>query len=90
MSVAFYGAVSQLCCLSFLVLRRSIARHHQDNAELMRLHAMRLRKNLIASSIYMASIPTACVHVPLAVVFLVLPPLMYFVPDRRVEAGTSE
>ncbi len=32
----------------------------------------------------------ACVHVPLAVVFLVLPPLMYFVPDRRVEAGTSE
>jgi uncharacterized membrane protein len=89
MSVALYGGVSLLCCLAFLILRLTIARHHGDNAELARLHARRVRRNLLASGLYLASIPAAFVDVPVALALLVLPPLMYFIPDRA-EASSSE
>ena len=86
LSVAMYGGVATACSLSFYLLRRALARHHDDNAGRMSLHGRMARKNLLALALYSASIPLAWLFVPLSLGLIALPAVMYFLPDRRVEA----
>ena len=86
LSVAMYGGVATACSLSFYLLRRALARHHDDNAGRMSLHGRMARKNLLALALYSASIPLAWLFVPLSLGLIALPTVMYFLPDRRVEA----
>ena len=43
------------------------------------------RKNLIAVGIYVAAIPLAWLFIPLALLLIATPAVMYFLPDRQVE-----
>jgi uncharacterized membrane protein len=85
LSVAMYGGVATVCSLSFFLLRRTIARHHADDARLTALHRRMAGKNLMALGVYAVSIPLAWLFVPLSLGLIALPAVMYFMPDRRVE-----
>jgi hypothetical protein len=43
------------------------------------------KKNLIAVGIYLVAIPLAWLFVPLAILLIAAPAMMYFLPDRHVE-----
>ena len=83
--VALYGGVALACSLSFHLLRRSIAQHHREDERLTALHGKLARKNYLALAIYVAALPLAWVSVALSLGFIMLPALMYFLPDREVE-----
>jgi hypothetical protein len=48
------------------------------------------RKNLIAIGIYVAAIPLAWLFVPLALLLITTPAVMYFLPDRHAEKLHAE
>ena len=82
--VALYAAVSAAGAISFFLLRASIARHHHE-PEFKRLNKRMARKNLIAILVYLAAIAAVFIYVPLALILIALPALMYFLPERAVE-----
>jgi uncharacterized membrane protein len=81
--VALYAAVSTAGAISFFILRASIARH-QHEPEFDRLNKKMARKNLISILIYVAAIPAAFIYVPLALIMIALPAVMYFLPEHGV------
>ena len=83
--VALYGGIALACSLAFHLLRRSIAVHQRSKEELTNLHRRQAQKNYLALVIYLASIPLAWVNVWASMALIMLPALMYFLPDRRVE-----
>ena len=80
--VAVYALVCAACAGSFHLLRASIAREHRHDASLHRLHRKVARKNSIALTFTLLGAVLAWVYVPLALVFVSLPAVMYFVPTR--------
>jgi uncharacterized membrane protein len=82
LSVALYGLVQTVCSISFLFLRSAIARHHQHQSELKTLHGKKFRKNHIAWLLSVLSIPLAFISVPLALLLVVAPAMMYFLPTK--------
>ncbi|MEY4730199.1 MAG: hypothetical protein RL020_1357 [Pseudomonadota bacterium] len=83
LSVSIYSGVAFAAALSFLFLRRAIEHSHGNIAQDLREHTH--RKNMISLSIYLAAIIAAWFWVPLALALLVLPAIMYFLPDKRAE-----
>jgi uncharacterized membrane protein len=81
--VALYASVSTAGAVSFFLLRASIARHHHQ-PEFERLNKNMARKNLTAIIIYVAAIAVAFIYTPLALILIVLPAMMYFLPERGV------
>ncbi len=88
LSVAFYGGVQTTSAVAYSFLQAAIARQHSQDAKFVALNAQMARKNLIAMVISAATVPAAYVSVRLAMLLIVLPAVMYFLPDRRME--TSE
>src|SRR5205807_6063701 len=82
--VALYATVSVAGAISFFLLRASIARHHLE-AEFKRLNKKMANKNIIAILVYLAAIAAVFIYVPLALILIALPALMYFLPERAVE-----
>lgn len=85
LAVALYAVVAAACGASFYLLRSAISCHHRENEKLHALHCRMGRKNLLALAIYVTAIPMAWVSVPVALVLIALPAIMYFMPDRRLE-----
>jgi uncharacterized membrane protein len=85
LAVGLYGVVATACSASFYLLRKSIACHHRNDIKLCELHQRMGNKNLIALGIYLAAIPVSWVFVPLALLLIAAPAVMYFLPDRHVE-----
>ncbi len=88
--VRLYVLIALVCGISFYFLRRSISRSHRHNPALMALHKRLAGKNIVAILIYLASLGVTYVSVPAAIVIMILPALMYFVPDRSVERALGE
>lgn len=86
---AAYAVVTTLCSASFYLLRASIARQHQGKDDFTELNAQLIRKNLLALGIYAISIPAALVLPALSLGLCALPALMYFLPERQVQACKS-
>jgi len=85
LAVGLYGGVAMACSAAFYLLRQSIACQHRNELELCELHRRMGIKNLIALGFYLAAIPLSWVLVPLALVLIAAPAVIYFFPDRRVE-----
>jgi uncharacterized membrane protein len=83
LSVSIYGAVAFASALAFLFLRHAIEQSHGHIAQEFREH--RNRKNMLSLTIYLAAIIAAWFSVPFALALLVLPAIMYFLPDKRAE-----
>lgn len=82
LTVALYGLVQTACSISFLLLRQAIARNHGHHTEFRTLHSRRLRKNHVAWVLSALSVPMAFVFVPLALLLVVSPAVMYFLPAK--------
>jgi uncharacterized membrane protein len=85
LAVGLYGIVALAGSTSFYLLRRSISCHHRDDEKLCTLHRRMAKKNFIAMGIYLVAIPLAWLFVPLAILLIAAPAMMYFLPDRHVE-----
>ena len=85
LAVGLYGTLATACSASFYLLRKRIACHHRGDEKLCVLHRRMGNKNLIAVGIYLAAIPLSWVFVPLALLLIAAPAVMYFLPDRHVE-----
>ena len=90
LAVGLYGGAATACSIAFYILRQAIACHHRDDAKLRAMHQRMGRKNLIALGIYLTAIPLSWVLVPLALVLIATPAVMYFLPDRQVEKLHAE
>ena len=90
LAVGLYGAVAAVASVAFYLLRQTIACHHRGDAKLCAMHQRMGRKNLIAIGIYVAAMPLSWVFVPLALLLIATPAVMYFLPDRQVEKLHAE
>jgi uncharacterized membrane protein len=90
MTVAIYCTQQTTCAFAYYFLHAAIGRQHKGNERFQTLNARMVRKNRIALVILVASIPAAFLYVPLAIFLVMLPALMYFLPERRVEACEEE
>jgi uncharacterized membrane protein len=86
LAVGLYALVATVCGASFYLLRASISCHHRGDERLHALHCRMGRKNLLALAIYSSAIPLAWVSIPLSLLLVALPAIMYFMPDRQLEA----
>jgi len=85
LSVALYGAVQVMSACSFGLLRHVIARAAAGDPKLVALHRHARHKVVTAICLYLLSIPVAFVAVPLALLLITAPAVMYFLPDRPTE-----
>jgi uncharacterized membrane protein len=85
LAVGLYGLVASACSTSFYLLRKSISCQHRGDERLCALHGRMGRKNLIALGIYIVAIPLSWWCVPLALLLITTPAIMYFLPDPQVE-----
>jgi len=85
LSVFMYGAVQLACATGYFFLRLAIGRHHKDNAEFVAFNRRMLRKVNIAQACYVASVVMAFVAIPISLTLMVLPALIYFMPEKDIE-----
>lgn len=79
--VGLYGGVALACAHSFHWLEEAIHRHPTADT----LHEHMRKKGWTAQLIYVAAVVSAFFWIPLSLGLLVLPPLMYFMPERAIE-----
>lgn len=85
LAVAVYGIVLSFSVVSFTVLRYAISRQQLDNAELTAQNKRIFRKNVLSNLLYLLSIPLAFVSIYLSFFIFVLIPILYFLPERKLE-----
>lgn len=90
LSVILYSSIKLICSLSFYILRLSIVAHHRNDSAFMKLHHAMQHKNFLAITIYMAAIICSFYSITAAIIFVTLPAIMYFLPDKRVENCVNE
>ena len=84
----------EVCTLTHLkelnVFRNKLTALPSEIGNLKELHRHLGAKNLVAVGIYMLSIPAAFVSTWLALGLIMLPAVMYFIPDPRIERSHIE
>jgi uncharacterized membrane protein len=83
-----YVTVALASALAFYLLRYLIARHDRENLDRAAMHRHMRRKNRVAIAIYLTALVASYVSVPVALVLVVLPAAMYFLPEAQ-PAGDS-
>jgi uncharacterized membrane protein len=81
LSVSLYGVATLVTGLSFNLLRQVIARHHREDGDFLKQHRRRNKLSLIALSLYFSSILVAWVSIPVALILIATPLLIYFFPN---------
>ncbi len=90
LAVALYGANAAVCAVSFYLLRGAIACQSCEDPRLARLHGCMQSKNRIAILIYLVAVGMAWASTWVALLLILTPAAMYFVPDREVEKLMQE
>jgi uncharacterized membrane protein len=83
-----YGVVLLACALAWRLLARAIARLHRDDPSIADFG--RSVKSRLSTVLYASAIGLAFVHPWLADAIYVTVAVMWFVPDRRIEALASQ
>jgi hypothetical protein len=86
LAVGLYGGLATACSISFYLLRQTTACHHRSEPELCEAHRRMGRKNLVAVGIYLAAIPLSWLFVPVALLLIATPAIMYFLPNGQIES----
>jgi uncharacterized membrane protein len=81
LSVSLYGVATFVTGLSFNLLRQVIARHHREDAGFLRQHWRRNKLSLVALACYFSSILVAWISIPVALILIASPLLIYFFPN---------
>lgn len=77
---AVYGFVLAAACGSFTLLRWNALNQGRDDAGLARVHRVVLRKSILATSLYAASVPLAYFSIHAAIATFIAVPAMFFLP----------
>jgi uncharacterized membrane protein len=83
--VALYGVVALLAGVAYYVLEMQIVAEHGRDSSLARAVGND-RKGRLSVVLYLAAIPLAFVNRWIALALYVVVAIMWFVPDRRIEA----
>ena len=83
--IACYGAVLTGAAISYMLLERSIIRVNGHDSTLARAIGKE-KKGKISLLLYILAIPLAFAHRGIAVALYVLVAMVWFVPDKRIEA----
>jgi uncharacterized membrane protein len=86
--VAAYGAVLLLCGLAFVILTRTLVRHHGRDSVIAK-SIRGDRKGKLSVLLYAIAIPLAFVNVWIACAIYVAVAAMWIVPDPRIESGVA-
>ena len=82
---ASYGVVLALAAIAYVLLERSIIAYNGPHSKLA--HAVGSdRKGKLSLSIYLLAIPLAFVRPGISIGLYVLVAMIWFIPDRRIEA----
>lgn len=87
---ALYGLLLCLCGLSFDALRRAIAQQHQSDPIMRALHDSASNRNVIATALFLMSVPLAYVAPWVSWLVFVLVPAVYAVPGPTIERMSQE
>jgi uncharacterized membrane protein len=85
LAVAVYGGLMLFCSLAYHLLHNAIVRNYRSDPVFVPINRRMVRKVCLAHALYGMSVLMAFACTPLALLFVVLPPLMYFMPDRAIE-----
>lgn len=83
--VAFYGAMLFMSSIAYRVLERALISRNPHHPTLAQAVG-RNRKSIISPILYLLAIPLSFLHVWAAFAMYVLVAVVWFVPDRRIEA----
>ena len=85
MPTASYGVVLAMSAIAYLLLERSIIAYNGPHSKLA--HAVgNDRKGKLSLSLYVISVPLAFVHAWISIALYVVVAMIWFIPDRRIEA----
>ena len=90
LSVALYGGVLALASTAFAILRSVLIKHHPNNADITAHHRRVQRKNLVSLLTYASSVPLAFVWIWASLAIFVVIPLLYFLPESRLEKAIDQ
>jgi len=82
LAVSLYALIAFACGVSSNLLRQCATQHAPQDPCAIALHTKRNRRSLIVLSSYFLAIFTAWIFVPLAIVMVAFPMMMYFFADR--------
>ncbi len=85
LSTAAYGFILAMSSAGYVLLERAIGACNEQSAALAKAIG-RDRKSLVSLAAYVAAMPLAFVSPWIAIALYVASALMWFVPDRRIEA----
>ena len=85
LATALYAGLGLAAAMAFRFLGDGLSRRNADSAVVARVAPDRRRKNTLALMANLAALPAAFVSAPLALALLVVPAVLYFLPDARVE-----
>jgi uncharacterized membrane protein len=83
--VAAYGIVLLMCAIAYEILARVLARGHQNNEALSRALKKDWKEKL-SIVLYIAAVPLAFVAAWAAESIYAIVAILWFIPDRRIEA----
>ena len=85
MPTASYGVVLALSAIAYLWLERSIIAYNGPHSKLA--HAVGSdMKGKLSLSLYLISVPLAFVHAWISIALYVVVAMIWFIPDKRIEA----
>jgi uncharacterized membrane protein len=85
LTVALYGAMLFMSAVAYTLLEKAlIARNPRD--AILTLAVGKDRKGLASAALYLLAIPSAFLHIGISFALYVLVALLWFLPDRRIEA----
>ena len=83
--VAMYGVVLLMCSVAYLLLARALIAHHGDSSPLA-LALGKDRKGVVSIVLYALAAPLSMLHAWLGMAIYVGVAVLWFIPDRRIEA----
>ena len=82
LGISLYAGVALVCGVSSNLLRREVERHIPDEHDHHQHHLRRNRRSLVALSCYFAAVLVAWVSIPMAIILVIFPMMMYLFADR--------
>ncbi len=86
-AVALYGSILALSAFAFTWFRYEVNQHHLDDEELTEYNQRQVRKSALSASLYALSAPLAYVSIYFSFLIVVLIPVLYFLPERKLAEG---
>jgi uncharacterized membrane protein len=84
--VALYGGMLFMSAVAYTLLEKAlIARNPRD--AVLALAVGKERKGMASAALYFLAIPSAFLHVGISFAFYLLVAVLWFLPDRRIEAS---